>query len=229
MRRSPSSWWRRHRPAVNDHAPFSHWLVVVGPLLIVIAAAALAATRLTGRARAAVLGISAGGLFGVSSSLTKTFVAQIQHGVPYTAQHWEVYALAVLSIVGIMLTQNGFQSGSLATSLPALEATEPLIAAWIGLAVLHEQLTGHTAFDNAAIGLSIAAMIIAVIVLASEVGARAEIAEHENRSDHTSDPRPITGPGDVQLVGLFGHARNVRRWRAISASNASTYTNFRIM
>jgi drug/metabolite transporter (DMT)-like permease len=171
----------------NDRAPFSHWVVVVGPLLIVIAAAALAATRLTGRARAAVLGISAGGLFGVSSSLTKTFVAQIQHGVPYTAQHWEVYALAVLSIVGIMLTQNGFQSGSLATSLPALEATEPLIAAWIGLAVLHEQLTGRTAFDNAAIGLSIAAMIIAVIVLASEVGARAEIADHENRSDHRSD------------------------------------------
>jgi hypothetical protein len=170
----------------NDRAPFSHWLIVVGPLLIVIAAAVGLATRLAGRARAAVLGISAGGLFGVSSSLTKTFVAQIPHGVPYTAQHWEVYGLAVLSIVGILLTQNGFQSGSLATSLPALEATEPLVAAWIGLSVLHEQLTGRTSFDNVAIGLSIAAMVIAVIVLASEVGARAESAERASWSEVTA-------------------------------------------
>jgi len=170
----------------NERAPFSHWVVVAGPLLSVIAAAVVVTTRLTGRARAALLGISAGGLFGVSSSLTKTFVGQIQHGVPYTAQHWEVYALAVLSIVGILLTQNGFQSGSLATSLPALEATEPLVAAWIGVSVLHEQLTGRTSFDNAAIGLSIAAIIVAVIVLASEVGARAETAEREALSDDTA-------------------------------------------
>ena len=134
-------------------------------------------------------GISAGGLFGVSSSLTKTFVAQIQHGVPYTAQHWEVYALAVLSIVGIGLTQSGFLSGSLATSLPALEATEPLIAAWIGVAVLHERLTGRTAFDNAVIAVSIAAMIIAVIVLASEVGTRAEVAERDTAPDDTATRR----------------------------------------
>jgi drug/metabolite transporter (DMT)-like permease len=158
----------------DTHAPFSHWAVATGPVIAVIVVTVAVAGRLKGRVRAALLGMSAGGLFGISSSLTRTFVAQIQRGVPYTASHWEVYALAALSIVGILLTQNGFQSGSLATSLPALEATEPLIAAGIGISVLNEHISGRTAFDNTAIALSIVAMIIAVTVLASEIGSRAE-------------------------------------------------------
>ena len=174
----------------DSQAPFSRWLVAIGPVVAAIAVAWALASRLTGRSRAALLGVSAGGLFGVSSSLTKTFVDQIQRGVPYTASHWEVYALALFSIVGILLTQNGFQSGSLATSLPALEATEPLIAAGIGIAVLHEHIQGRTPFDNATIGISIVAMLVAVIVLASEVGSRAEIVERElllNRDAVTAD------------------------------------------
>jgi hypothetical protein len=117
--------------------------------------------------------------------------------VPYTASHWEVYALAGLSIVGILLTQNGFQSGSLATSLPALEATEPLIAAWIGIAVLHERIVGRTSFDNAAIALSIVAMIVAVVILAAEVGNRAEIVEQELILETDPTPRPNV---DLTLV-----------------------------
>jgi hypothetical protein len=173
----------------DTQAPFSRWLVATGPIVVTIAIAVAVASRLHGRGRAALLGLAAGGLFGVSSSLTKTFVDQIQRGVPYTASHWEVYALAGLSIVGILLTQNGFQSGSLATSLPALEATEPLIAAWIGIAVLHERIVGRTSFDDAAIALSIVAMIVAVVILAAEVGNRAEIVEQELILEDDPAPR----------------------------------------
>jgi len=168
----------------NDRAPFSHWLSTIGPVLIAIAVAVTISRWLKGRIRAAVLGMAAGGLFGVSSSLTKTFVEQIPRGVPYTASHWEVYGLATLSIAGILLTQNGFQSGSLATSLPALEATEPLVAAWIGVVVLHERLVGHSSLGKVAIALSVVAMIVAVIVLASEVGARANPPVPIRRATH---------------------------------------------
>ncbi|MDQ1459768.1 MAG: hypothetical protein QOI08_1252 [Actinomycetota bacterium] len=180
----------------GTHSPFLHWMVATGPVLATIAVAVAVASRLDGRARAALLGISAGGLFGISSSLTKTFVDQIQRGVPYTASRWEVYALAALSIVGILLTQNGFQSGSLATSLPALEATEPLVAAWVGITVLHERISGRTSFDNVAIGLSIVSMIVAVIVLASEIGTRAELVER----DLLLDAEPATPDRDDLAV-----------------------------
>ncbi|HWS44886.1 MAG TPA: DMT family transporter [Acidimicrobiia bacterium] len=163
----------------DAHASFGSWITVAGPVLVLIAVAIALATRVGGRARAALLGLSAGAMFGITSALAKTFVDQIQHGVPYTARHWEVYALATLSIVGILVIQNGFQSGSLGTSLPALEATEPIVAVLIGTVVLHEQINGRTMFDNVLIALAVVTMIVAVIALATEVGTRAEATERE--------------------------------------------------
>jgi drug/metabolite transporter (DMT)-like permease len=114
-------------PTGGAHAPIARWLGAGSVVLTVIIIALVFARRFDGRVRAALLGLSAGLLFGITSSLAKTFVDQIQRGVPYTGSHWEVYALAVLSIVGIVLTQNGFHAGSLAMSLPVL--TEPVVAA----------------------------------------------------------------------------------------------------
>ncbi len=155
-------------------AASSHWLRVVGPVMVGVVVLVSAGMRASGRVRAAMLGMAAGAMFGVTSALAKTFVEHIQHGVPYTARHWEVYALAILSVAGILLTQTAFQAGALGTSLPALEAAEPIVASLIGATVLHEQITGRTAFDNLAIGLSVVSIIVAVVVLGNEVGSRAD-------------------------------------------------------
>ncbi|HET9730959.1 MAG TPA: DMT family transporter, partial [Acidimicrobiia bacterium] len=163
----------------RSHASFAAWIVVAGPILVLVGAAIVVTRSVSIRVRAALLGAAAGALFGITSSLAKTFVEQIQHGVPYTASHWEVYSLAGLSVVGILLTQNGFQAGSLGTSLPALEAIEPIVASLIGITVLHEHIQGRTTSDNVAIALSIVALICAVVALAGEVGSRAERVEHE--------------------------------------------------
>ena len=112
-------------------------------------------------------------MFGLTAALTKTFVDQIQNGVPYTAEHWEVYALAVVSIVGILFTQHGFQNVSLSASLPALEATEPVVAVTPGIVLLHEHLNGHTFLENAGIVLSIVTALLCVVTLAALAGRRA--------------------------------------------------------
>jgi branched-subunit amino acid permease len=87
-----------------------------------------------------------------------------------------VYALAILSITGILFTQHGFQASSLSASLPALEATEPVIAAIVGITLLHEHLNGRTTFDNVVIAISIVALIVSVIVLANGAGHDAQTA-----------------------------------------------------
>ena len=158
-------------PSGGDaHAPLDSWLRVGGTVaaLAVVAVVVSALTR--GHVRAALLGFAAGALFGVTAALTKTFVDQIQHGVGYTAGHWEVYALAVLSITGIVFTQHGFQASSLSASLPALEASEPVIAAVVGVVLLHEHLNGRSPFDNVVIGGSIVVLLASVIALASMAG-----------------------------------------------------------
>jgi drug/metabolite transporter (DMT)-like permease len=152
------------------HAPFGDWVQVGGSIAALIVLAIMGAARTHGHVRAALLGFAAGALFGITAALTKTFVDQIQRGVPYTATHWEVYALAVLSIAGILFTQHGFQASSLPASLPALEATEPVVAAALGVALLHEQLHGHSLMDNVLIGASIVAALVCVISLATIAG-----------------------------------------------------------
>jgi drug/metabolite transporter (DMT)-like permease len=157
----------------DTSASLTKWLRIGGTVAVLVIAAVVTATKTRGHVRAALLGFAAGGLFGITAALTRTFVIHIQHGVPYTAQHWEVYALAVLSVTGILFTQHGFQNAALSASLPALEATEPVIAATLGVVLFHEQLNGRTALDNLLIAAAIVTVLSCVILLASSAGRRA--------------------------------------------------------
>jgi hypothetical protein len=166
----------------NTSAALTSWLRAGGTVAILVTAAVVTATRSRGHVRAALLGFAAGGLFGITAALTRTFVVQIQQGVPYTAHHWEVYALAVLSLTGILFTQHGFQNAALSASLPALEATEPVVAATLGVVLFHEQLNGQTPLDNVLIAVAIITVLGCVIVLASSAGRRAPQPEPQPRA-----------------------------------------------
>lgn len=157
----------------HTSAALTSWLRAGGTVAVLVAVAVASATRTRGHVRAALLGFAAGGLFGITAALTRTFVVQIQHGVPYTAEHWEVYALAVLSITGILFTQHGFQNAALSASLPALETTEPVVAATLGVVLFHEQLNGQTTLDNLLIAAAIVTVLACVIVLAGSAARRA--------------------------------------------------------
>lgn len=154
-----------------DHAPASRWLGWGTPILVLAAGLVLAAIWSRGHVRAALLGCAAGACFGIQAALTKTFVGQIQRGVPYTASHWHVYGLAATAITGILFTQNAFQSDSLSASLPGLEATEPLVAVLLGATIYHERIQGQDNFANVLIGVSILVMLYAIVRLAASAGA----------------------------------------------------------
>jgi drug/metabolite transporter (DMT)-like permease len=180
----------------RSHAPVADWVKSAGMVLVIVIVAVLVATHVRGHVRAVLLGFAAGGLFGITAALTKTFVDQIQRGVPYTAEHWEVYALAALSITGVLFTQHGFQNVALSASLPALEATEPVIAATLGVVLLHENLNGRTLFDSVTIAVSIVTVLACVILLASYAG----------RNDATSG-RTIDLTADELRSGTEGVGR----------------------
>ena len=127
----------------ESHASVANWFRVGGTIALIVAGAIVGAALTSGHVRATLLGFAAGTMFGLTAALTKTFVDQIQHGVGFTASHWEVYALATLSITGILVTRRGFHAASLSASLPALEASEPLVAAIVGVSLLHEHLNGR--------------------------------------------------------------------------------------
>jgi drug/metabolite transporter (DMT)-like permease len=154
----------------HDSASVAQWLRVGAPIFALGCCAALIGRYSEGARRAALFAFAAGAFYALTSALTKTFTNHIQHGVAYTAAHWEVYALAALSIGGIVFTQHSFEAKSLTSSLPVLQISEPLGASLVGVALLHERLNGSGDLANVLIGLSIALMIIAVFHLSRAAG-----------------------------------------------------------
>lgn len=144
--------------------------VVIGSLV----AMTLLLTRVTtGGIRAMFIGVTSGLIYGLTAPVTKSVVDQLGNGPLRVLTSWECYALAVLSIAGLITTQSAFQSGDLTAALPGIEATEPVVSVGLGLALLGERLTADTPAAKTMILLAAGVMFIAVIVLARSEGRAA--------------------------------------------------------
>ncbi len=77
----------------------------------------------------------------MTAALTKTVVDVLgDHGVSGVVGAWETYALAIVSVAGLLLNQSAFQAGHLAASLPALTVTNPVLSSIIGVTLFGETL-----------------------------------------------------------------------------------------
>ncbi len=147
-------------------APLHAWVPVLVVTGGVIALAIGFARRLTGGPRATWLGVASGVCFGLNSALSKTFVHLVPRGPVTVLTHWEPYALAITSILGLVLIQSMFQRAALGAGLPVNETLEPLVAAGIGILLFHESIDAHSAYGNALVALAIVAMVVSVTRLA---------------------------------------------------------------
>ena len=86
--------------------------------------------------RTALLGIAAGICFAAAAVLTKGVVQYLGDGIFAWIPHWESYALAAAASGGVIGGQSAFQTGALAASVGATEATAPVAAAILGLVLL---------------------------------------------------------------------------------------------
>jgi drug/metabolite transporter (DMT)-like permease len=121
-------------------APTRSWLIAAPPIIAFVLGCVAAAGAATGSRRAAFLGLGAGALFGTSAVLTKAFVHYLSGGVLNWIPHWEPYALAVSSIVGLVLAQSAFQTGALAAAVGAEQVMQPLAGVALGVGLLDERL-----------------------------------------------------------------------------------------
>jgi drug/metabolite transporter (DMT)-like permease len=163
----------------HDQASNEAWLVcaaIAGPILGVCIAAA---TRSVGTRRAVLFAFATGGLFGLTAALTKSSVVLMNdHGFGALA-YWEPYALLVLGILGFVINQRAFQAGSLTASLPTLTVVEPVVAAIVGITMLHEAIPTQSVAGWLAILVSVVAMGAATFVLSRSAARFDQIHEHQ--------------------------------------------------
>ena len=144
------------------HGTKRSWLIAGCVLVPAVLAALVAARRFRGATRASLLAIAVGLLGGVLAVLTKAVVSSLGHGIGHVVTSWELYGLLVVGASGIYLQQLCFQAGALQASWPIITVLEPLVAAALGLGLLHEKLRAngvHLVLLSVAAGMMIAATI----------------------------------------------------------------------
>ena len=163
----------------RDFATTEAWLVCAAVATPVLAACMVAGARARGTRRAVLFAFTTGALFGITAALTKASVVLIDRNGAGALGHWEPYALVVLGALGFVVNQRAFQAGSLNASLPTLTVVEPIVAAVIGVTMLHETVPTEGALEWAAVAVAVVAMIVSTIVLSRSAARHDMIHEHE--------------------------------------------------
>ncbi|MGQ4601503.1 DMT family transporter [Nocardia sp. R6R-6] len=144
--------------AGDSDAPVRDWLLpLLGLLGLIVAAAVRGVAAPDPARRALLLGAASGSLYGLAAALTSYVTDLFEHGLGAVLGGWQSWALIAAGGTGVYLQQRAFRAGPLAASLPAVTIAEPLVAAFLGIAVLDERMRTNS------IGLVVTA--IAVIVM----------------------------------------------------------------
>ena len=160
-----------------DNAPNSDWIAA----LLVIAAICVALMLFAGRGgpgvRAAVLGATAGILYGVSATLMKPVVEDWHaNGLGDVLEGWQLWVMAIGGIVGFYFQQLSLATGRLVTSVATVSVANPVVSVMLGALVLQERLDKTPPWHAVvAVGaLAVALLGAIVIASASEKDSQAE-------------------------------------------------------
>ena len=136
--------------------------VVLGPLLI----GCVVAGRVRGGAVAATLfAFVSGSLWGVFAVLTKEVVARLGKGGWAVIQTPELYACVLVAVGAVVWSQSAFRAGPLTASMPALQMSQPVVAAVLGVVVLGETLNTN-GVGIVALAATVPLMAVAIFALA---------------------------------------------------------------
>ena len=143
-----------------DNAPANEWAIAVVGFSLLAAAAWVIGGRGDPSRKAALYGVCAGVLFGLSASLCKPTMEILgDDGVEAVLTSWEAYAFAITGVVAFVVQQLSLAQGNLAASVATVSVCNPLVSIVIGTLLLDERLaepTWHKVVAYAGLGLALA-------------------------------------------------------------------------
>lgn len=90
--------------------------------------------------RAAFLGVTSGGLFGVTATLMATVTVRAENGPAELFASWQLYAMALVGLAALVVLQQAYGAGVLNAAQPGVTIVDPIIAVALGVMVFHEKL-----------------------------------------------------------------------------------------
>jgi len=160
-----------------SHASHLAWVLAAAFVIVVAGTAVLLGRRARepGR-RALAYGIATGVVYSLTAVLTKATVDRLTPSVVPILGHWQLYALLLASLVGLILNQSAFQAGHVAASLPAMSVVNPVLASAMGVVLFGEHLDAHGAAAWLVASLAIVAMLVGTVWLSRSPLVTEEVA-----------------------------------------------------
>lgn len=98
-------------------------------------------TRASPTAKAAMFGVAAGLLFGLSATFAKATIDQLSDGVLDVLSHPEVYGLFGFGLAAFGIQQLSLSTGQFAPAMAAVAVANPAISVLLGILLFEESLT----------------------------------------------------------------------------------------
>jgi drug/metabolite transporter (DMT)-like permease len=150
-----------------SHASRLDWLVAATGVALGAGIAVFLGRRAQepGR-RALYYGLATGIVYSLTAVLTKATVDRIGTDVYPILGHWQLYALLVASVIGLVLNQSAFQAGHVAASLPVISVTNPVLSSAMGILLFGEHLDAQGLLAWLVAGGAIVSMLVGTYWLA---------------------------------------------------------------
>jgi drug/metabolite transporter (DMT)-like permease len=138
--------------------------------------------------RAAVLGVAAGLLFGLSASFDKPVIDDLHVSLEEAATAWTTWALLGFGFIAFLIQQLSLAAGQLAPAMAAVSVANPGVSVLLGILLYEERLTRPTWHVLVAGAALLAALAGAVIIT---LGTReTQIPGEVVADDARADPAP---------------------------------------
>jgi drug/metabolite transporter (DMT)-like permease len=146
----------------------------------------LAARRLSQGLHAVATSVAAGLCFAVSAVFIKLTTEDLLHrGVVATATDWVGYSLAASTLLGLLIEQEAFRSGSLPIAVAGMSITNPVASFAMGALAFHEPLP-HSVSDLVTFSAAAALLACGVVGLAHSPMVREEL---DTAADNLEAPK----------------------------------------
>ena len=160
-----------------DDAATSTWVSAFLVLGAVCAGLLLFARRGGLGVKAAVLGATAGVLYGVSATLMKPVVESLHDvGVGGVLEAWEFWVMAGAGLIGFYIQQLSLATGRLVASVATVSAVNPVVSVLLGALVLQERLDKTPEWHAVVAVGALSAALFGAILIASATEKDAEVA-----------------------------------------------------
>jgi len=124
--------------------------------------------------KAALLGMSAGILFGFSAGLTLTVTDDLDEGLVALITDWHLYALIAVGWISMTLSQASLQTGALAPAISTQMSLDPLVSILLGVLIFQEKI--DDTFLEAAVALIGLVVMVGGLVMLARSQAHNEVA-----------------------------------------------------